>query len=206
MYLGFQLWPELHGVPGSAVFQSHGAKLASRPGMLGGTCWYYSLPRFLFRTTWNHTNPARKGQPHWTARLMTGTEGSPSGAWNLATVPDLLPHSPPPAFCMLLPKQIRKHHTPGFLCWLHPSEIPCFSSPLLNSSPFLDRSEFPVLQGSLPALTVPTRRLRFCTLRMFSEALSTPPCVALRCPRLSSCLLLPHPFKGRASSLSLPYP
>ena len=116
------------------------------------------------------------------------------------------PHSPPPAFCMLLPKQIRKHHTPGFLCWLHPSEIPCFSSPLLNSSPFLDWSEFPVLQGSLPALTVPTRRLRFCTLRMFSEALSTPPCVALRCPRLSSCLLLPHPFKGRASSLSLPYP
>lgn len=124
--------------------------------------------------------------------------------------PTSFPTDPLLFFALWSPNRSESTTPPGFLCWLHPSEVPCFSSPLLDYSPFLDQSAFPVLQGCLAALTLPTRRLSFCSLRTFSETLSTPPRAALCCHWLSSCLFLPHPFflsnKGRALSLSLSHP
>ena len=102
------------------MLQSHGAKPASHHGVLVGTC-------FLGCMTWSQTKPARKGQPHWRARLAKGTE-SPSGTWEWLPSLTVLPTDPLPLFALCSPNRC----LPWFLCWLHLSEIPSFYSPLLN--------------------------------------------------------------------------
>lgn len=116
-----------------------------------GTWQYCYVPCFLFCTTWNQNQPARRGELHWRGNIgWEGAEGDPASTWGEGPVPDLPPVS------TQFTKQILKNHTAiHSLCRFHLPEILSFSFPLLNYSSF---------QAQLEHSSLPTSRPLFCTL------------------------------------------